>query len=101
MTKRRKSDPFTKMGKTLGLSMNVMKGKQAESMFAMSHSMTGNVKRRSDRKGGYDYEYTPVNYLTGKKGRTQKIEVKSSSTAPVSKLQRKYIKKQGVKVYRY
>lgn len=80
-----------KFGKQLTLNNNKMNGKLAESNYAMSRRFEGYEVIRTGR--GSDYKERKVDWLTRQKGPWTHVEVKSSRTAPLSKLQKKTEKK--------
>lgn len=80
-------DDVKKTKKRMVLSVNRVKGKMAEDVFAAGRSAQGYEVRRTGR--GSDFSERKVNLFTGKKGRRELVEVKSSQTAPLSKLQKK------------
>lgn len=70
------------------LEENRQRGRFHEDMYVMSERMKGNKVKRTGK--GHDYKVTePANILTGSGSRTYYAEVKSSSNAPVSKLQQR------------
>jgi hypothetical protein len=75
------------------IGVNKMRGKMAEEVFVMQHRMAGDEVKRTGR--GSDYEVRKGNLLNGKKGPRILYEVKSSSTAPLSPLQKKTQRKFG------
>jgi len=77
--------------KKLTLSLNKYKGKLAEEAFVMKQKMQGNEVTRTGR--GSDYAVRKVHPFTRERGPKTLVEVKSSKTAPVSKLQKKTQKK--------
>ena len=81
------------------LEKNRYNGKAAEDRFVMEQSLQGREVERTGR--GSDYRVRQRDWLTGKVTSSRLYEVKSSKTAPVSKLQKKGVKKKRVTVKRY
>ena len=75
------------------LEENRRRGKVAEDSYRMSASLRGEEVERSPH--GRDFIVRKRNPFTGRVERTTHVEVKSSSTAPLSKLQQKTKKKQS------
>jgi len=69
------------------LAQNRMNGRMAENSFVMSQRLQGNIVERTGR--GHDYKVTRQDIWTGHTGRPTYVEVKSSSTAPLSDLQKR------------
>ena len=67
------------------LAENRMRGKAAEDSYRMNATLRGVEVERSPR--GRDFIERQRNPWTGRVTRTTHVEVKSSSTAPLSKLQ--------------
>jgi hypothetical protein len=80
------------------LDENRRKGKAAEDAYRMSATLRGVEVERTGK--GHDFVERERDLWTGKVKRTKKVEVKSSSTAPLSKLQKKTKKKGNYKVER-
>ncbi|MCZ7385033.1 MAG: hypothetical protein O8C63_09840 [Candidatus Methanoperedens sp.] len=80
------------------LEENRRKGKAAEDQYRMSAAFRGVEVERSPK--GHDFIERERDLWTGKVKRTTKVEVKSSSTAPLSELQKKTKKKGNYKVER-
>jgi len=76
-----------KQKKQMILANNRMRGRMAEENYVTSRRMQGYDVRRTGR--GSDYEERKVDMWTGRRGPKTLVEVKSSSSAPVSKLQKK------------
>ena len=72
---------------------NRRKGKAAEEAYRMSAALRGVDVERTGR--GHDFVERERDLWTGKVKRTTYKEIKSSSTAPLSKLQKKTKKKKG------
>jgi hypothetical protein len=100
MSKKKKSDSFTQMGKRMMLGMNVMKGKLGEGMFEAGERMKGHDVKRI-HKGG-DYVVQKRDFFGRKIGKPKVHEVKTGN-ARLSKAQRSKRKKLkgGYKVDRY
>ena len=80
------------------LDENKRKGKQAENEFRLGAALRCvEVERRHK---GHDFIERERDVFTGKVTKTTKVEVKSSSTAPLSKLQEKTKKKGNYRVER-
>ncbi len=81
-----------KQRKRMTLNLNKTKGKMKEVVYESMRSMQGyNVKRKAH---GSDYEEQKIDLITRKpKSRKILLEIKSSRTAPMSKLQKKTKKK--------
>lgn len=75
------------------LEENKRRGKAAEDSYRMSSFLRGEEVERSPR--GKDFIVRKRNLLTGKVQRTTHVEIKSSKTAPLSKLQKKTKKKKS------
>lgn len=75
------------------LEENRRKGKAAENEYRMNAYLRGVETERAPN--GQDYIERKRDIWTGKVKRTTKVEVKSSSTAPLSRLQKKTKKKKG------
>ena len=75
------------------LEENKRKGKAAEDAYRLDAALRCVEVERKHK--GYDFIETERDLLTGKVNKTTKVEVKSSSTAPLSKLQEKTKKKKG------
>jgi len=58
----------------------------AEDSFVTSQRLQGNIVERTGH--GHDFKVIPNNFFTGQKSRPTYYEVKSSSTAPLSDLQK-------------
>ena len=69
------------------LEENVRRGKAAEDSRRFQHEIAGREVERTGR--GSDFRVRVRNPFTGEVGRWKHEEVKSSDTAPISKLQRK------------
>ena len=69
------------------LAENVRRGKAAEEQFVFQQRLMGREVKRTGR--GSDFEVRDVNPWSGRKGKPQKVDVKSSHTAELSPLQRK------------
>lgn len=80
------------------LEENKRKGKAAEDRFVFEQTMQGREVERTGR--GSDFRVRERDW-TGRVTSSKLKEVKSSSTAPVSKLQKKGVKKGRVSVVRY
>jgi len=80
------------------IAWNRLKGKEFEDTVAMSHTLRGEEVVRTGR--GHDFKIRQRDPFTGRVIRTYYEEVKSSSTAPLSKLQKKMKKKKNVRVVR-
>ncbi len=93
MPKRKKSQSseLTKFSKRMTLVNNRFKGSMAEQNYVMGRSLQGYEVKRTGR--GSDYVERKVNMWSDKKGPKTYVEVKSSRTAPLSKLQKKTKKK--------
>ena len=63
----------------------------AESAFVLSVTMRGREVRRTGK--GHDFKVTTRDWFTGRVIKKEYVEVKSSPTAPLSKLQKKMKKK--------
>ena len=81
------------------LEENIRKGKAAEDRFVFEQTMQGKEVIRTGR--GSDYRVRERNLFTGRVTSSRLKEVKTSSTAPVSKLQNKGVKKGRVSLVRY
>jgi len=79
------------------LEENKARGRAAENMFVMQATMQGKQVKRTGR--GHDFIEREKD-IFGRTIRSQKIEVKSSKTAPLSELQKENVKKKRVKVVR-
>lgn len=88
------ADGISKMKKRVRLNLSQMRGKIGEDTYKMQSQMRGNEVQRTGR--GHDFRERKA----GSKGKWNYVEVKSSSTATVSKLQKKGVKKGKVKVVR-
>lgn len=75
------------------IAENRRKGKAAEESYRMNAFLRGVKVERSPR--GKDFIERQTDWLTGKVKRTTHVEVKSSKTAPLSKLQNKTKKKKS------
>jgi hypothetical protein len=75
------------------LAKNRRVGKDAEEAFRLSAFSRGEETERSPH--GRDFIVRKRNPITGRVERTTHVEVKSSSTAPLSKLQKKTKKKKS------
>lgn len=75
------------------LEENRRRGRAAEDSYRMSASLRGEEIERSPH--GRDFIVRKRNPFTGRVERTIHVEIKSSSTAPLSKLQQKTKKKQS------
>jgi hypothetical protein len=75
------------------LEENRRRGKAAEDSYQMSASLRGEEVERSPH--GRDFIVRKRDFATGRVTRTTHVEVKSSSTAPLSRLQKKTKKKQS------
>lgn len=75
------------------LEENRQKGKSAEENYEMRAQLAGYEVERKHK--GQDYIERQRNPWTGRVERTTHVEVKSSSTAPLSKLQQKTKKKKS------
>ena len=75
------------------LEENRRKGKAAEDSYKLGASLRGEEVERSPH--GRDFIVRRRNLFTGKVERTTHVEVKSSSTAPLSKLQQKTKRKKS------
>jgi len=75
------------------LEENRRRGKAAEESFRMRASLRGEEVERAPH--GQDYIVRKRNLFTGKTQRTTRVEVKSSPTAPLSKLQQRTQKKKS------
>lgn len=75
------------------LIWNKVRGQMAEDNFAATERIKGNTVERKPR--GRDFKVTERDPWTGKAQRTVHVEVKSSSTAPLSKLQKRTKKRLG------
>ncbi|MFA4820279.1 MAG: hypothetical protein WC613_04970 [Candidatus Aenigmatarchaeota archaeon] len=73
------------------LEENKARGCAAENAFVMRSQLDGYEVERTGR--GHDFKLRRRDILTGKVTRTEYAEVKSSPTAPVSRLQKKTKKK--------
>lgn len=80
------------------LGINKMRGKLAEEIFVIQHHVAGDEVKRTGH--GSDYEVRKGSLLNDKKGPRILHEVKASSTAPVSKLQKTGVRSGKVKVVR-
>jgi len=80
-----------KDAKRLKLELNKMRGKLAEDVYETFRPAQGYEIKRKPR--GSDYEERRVNPLTGRRGPRTLVEIKSTRTAPMSKLQKKTKKK--------
>lgn len=80
------------------LEHNKRTGEDGEFRFEVGRMMEGKEVERTGR--GSDYRVRERD-IYGKVKRSRLYEVKSSSTAPVSKLQKKNIKKKKVTLVRY
>ena len=75
------------------LEENKARGKSAEESFRMSASLRGEEVERSPH--GRDFIVRKRDIFTGKVTKTTHVEVKSSSSAPLSPLQQKTKKRQS------
>lgn len=75
------------------LEENRRRGKSAEESYKMGAYLRGEEVERSPH--GRDFVVRKRNIFTGRVTRTTHVEVKSSSTAPLSSLQKKTKKKQS------
>jgi hypothetical protein len=75
------------------LANNRAKGKAAGEHFVLQHTLAGHEVVRTRR--GHDYRVRKRNLFTGKVIKSEVHEVKSSKTAPLSKLQKKTKKKKS------
>ena len=75
------------------LQENRRRGKAAEDSFRMGAFLRGEEVERVPH--GRDFIVRKRNWLTGKVERTTHVEIKSSKTAPLSKLQKKTKKKKS------
>jgi len=75
------------------LAENRRRGKAAEESFLMGAAFRGEEVERSPR--GRDYIVRKRNIFTGRVQRTTHVEVKSSRTAPLSKLQKRTKRKKS------
>jgi len=82
-----------KQRKKQQLKDNIRKGKSAEEEVRMEYTMRGYEVERTGK--GSDYRVRRRNPFTGRVEESKLIEVKSSRTAPVSKLQKKTKKKKS------
>lgn len=73
------------------LEENKQRGRMQEAIFEMGERAMGNEVIRTGK--GHDYKVRKRDPWTGKVKSTHYVEVKSSSKAPVSKLQKKTKKK--------
>ena len=74
------------------LAQNRERGRTNEMMFEIMQKASGNKVTRTGR--GHDYKITePANPLFGTRSKTKYVELKSSKSAPLSKLQKKTKKK--------
>jgi hypothetical protein len=69
------------------LEGNRFRGKIAEESFVTNEKLKGNSVKRTGR--GHDFRVTERDLWSGRAKRTKYVEVKSSKTAPLSKLQKK------------
>ena len=81
------------------LENNKRKGKAAEDRFVMEKTFEGKEVVRTGR--GSDYRVRERDFFTGKVKSSRLYEVKATRKAPVSKLQKKGVKKKRVTVKRY
>ena len=81
------------------LEENKRKGKAAEDRYVFEETMKGREVERTGR--GSDFRVRERDPWTGRVKSSRLKEVKSSSTAPVSRLQKKGVKKGRVSVVRY
>lgn len=81
------------------LERNKYNGKASEDRFVFEKTIEGKEVERTGR--GSDFRVRERDWLTGKVKSSRLYEVKSSKTAPVSKLQKKGVKKKRVTVKRY
>ena len=84
-------DEFRKLAKRMTLNNNKLKGSMAESNYVMGRRLQGYDVQRTGH--GHDFVERKVDMWSGKKGSKTYVEVKSSSTAPLSDLQKKTKKK--------
>ncbi|MGD6934355.1 MAG: hypothetical protein ACQCN5_09130 [Candidatus Bathyarchaeia archaeon] len=80
------------------LEENKRRGKAAEDLFVLNQTLKGREVIRTGK--GHDFRVRDRNLLTGRVVRSELHEVKSSKTAPLSKLQESTRKKKRVKVDR-
>lgn len=78
---------FKKQNKQIVLANNRVKGRIAEDSYVTSRRMQGYEVTRTGK--GSDYSERKINLWTGHKGPKTLVEVKSSQTALISKLQNK------------
>ena len=83
-------DLTKKFSKRMTLQENKFHGKLAEVNYATPRRLEGYEVKRTGR--GHDFVERKVDVWTGKKGPETYVEVKSSKTAPLSKLQKKKMK---------
>jgi hypothetical protein len=91
-------EELEKMRKRIRLNQNKQNGTIAESMYVMGQQLQGNKVERTGH--GHDFRvtersYDPMHGFVNK--RTKYAEVKSSATAPLSKLQERKKKQMGSK----
>lgn len=91
-------EELKKFRKALRLKGNKMTGKMMEDNYKLARSLQGYEVKRTGR--GHDFVERKVDWLTGRKGPRKYVEVKSSSTAPLSRLQKKIKKKGNYEVVR-
>lgn len=75
------------------LEENCRRGKAAEQSFKLGATLRGEEVERSPH--GRDFIVRKRNFFTGRVERTTHVEVKSSSTAPLSELQKKTKRKKS------
>lgn len=75
------------------LEENRRRGKAAEESFRMRAALRGEEVERAPR--GQDYIVRRRDIFTGRVQRTTRVEVKSSQTAPLSRLQKKTKRKRS------
>ena len=80
-----------KIPKRQTLEINKMKGKIAEQSYEISAAVKGKKVTRTGK--GHDYLEEDIDFWTGKIKKKTYVEVKSSQTARLSKLQKKTKKK--------
>ena len=73
------------------IAQNRERGKMSEVMFELGERASGREVIRTGK--GHDYKVVSRNPWTNKVTKTEYVEVKSSRKAPVSKLQKKTMKK--------
>jgi hypothetical protein len=85
--------PTKKQRKRRVLEENKRRGRAAEVQVEMRYRMNGYEMERTGR--GHDFKATKRDIITGRVTHREHVEVKSSSTAPVSPLQKETKKKKG------